>query len=311
MTQYILRRLLYAIPTLFIIVSLSFFGLRLMPGSPLNSEGSDKPIPPTTRAQIEKYYGLDKPVVEQYGTYLLNVLHGDLGPSFQRPTATVNDQILGNLPNTIKLGLAALLIALAIGIPAGLIGALNQNKFPDYAALTVAIFGASIPNFVVGPILILVFALWLNWLPVANTGNWGDLAHLILPAATLGLAPAAFMARLTRAGALEVVRQDYVRTARAKGLRESVVLSRHITKLSLLPLVSYLGPATAALLTGSIVVEKIFNVPGIGRYFIQSAIDRDYSMVMGTVLVYSVFLIGLNLIVDVLYAFLDPRIRYS
>jgi oligopeptide transport system permease protein len=305
MGTYILRRLFYAVPTLFVIVTASFFGMRAAPGGPFDSE---RPLPVQVKANIEHYYGLDQPLAQQYANYLLKVLHGDLGPSFRYPDRTVNEQIVGNAPTSVVLGLTALLFALLVGMPAGLVGALNQNRPPDYLALSVALFGASIPAFVIGPLLMLIFAIRLDWLPVAG---WGDPAHLILPAIALGLAPAAFVARLTRAGTLEVIRQDFVRTARAKGLHESAVLGRHILKLSLLPLVSYLGPASAALLTGSIVVERIFQVPGIGRYFIESALNRDYSMVMGTVIVYSVLLILLNLLVDVFYAFLDPRIRYS
>jgi oligopeptide transport system permease protein len=305
MTQFILRRLLYAIPTLFIIVAASFFGMRAVPGGPFASE---PPPPPRVRANMEKYYGLDKPLPEQFARYVLNVVQGDLGTSFTQPDRTVNELILSKVHVSAQLGALALLLALTIGIPAGLVGALNHNRLPDYTALVLALIGASLPNFVLGPLFMLLFSIRLDWLPVAG---WGSPQQMILPALTLCFAPAAFVARLTRAGALEVIRQDYIRTARAKGLREGVVVFRHALKLSLLPLVSYLGPASAALLTGSLVVERIFSVPGIGSYFIQSALNRDYTMVMGTVLVYSVLLITLNLAVDILYGILDPRIRYS
>ena len=235
-----------------------------------------------------------------------DVLRGDLGPSFRYPDRTVNELLTLGFPVSLTLGLCALGVALTIGVTSGVLAGLRRNSVVDYLTMSVALFGVSVPNFVLGPILMLIFALGLGWLPVAGWGTW---RHLVLPSVTLGAFYAAYIARLTRAGLLEVIGQDFIRTARAKGLRESVVVLRHALPGAILPVVTYLGPASAAVLTGSVVVETIFSIPGIGRYFVGSALNRDYTMVLGTVVFYSVLLVALNLIVDVLYAYLDPRVQ--
>jgi oligopeptide transport system permease protein len=300
---YILRRVAGFLPVLFVIVSLSFFMMRLAPGGPFDQE---RALPEQVRANIEARYHLDEPLWSQYLRYLGEVVRGDLGPSFRYPDRSVNELLALGFPVSLTLGLCALAMALAMGGTAGILAGLRGNAFVDYLTMTFALGGISVPNFVLGPILTLIFALGLHWLPVAGWGTW---RHVILPAFTLGTFYAAYVARLTRAGMLEVIGQDYIRTARAKGLREASVILRHALPGAILPVVTYLGPASAAILTGSVVVETIFSIPGIGRYFVSSALNRDYTMVLGTVVFYSVLLLVLNLVVDVLYAYLDPRVQ--
>jgi oligopeptide transport system permease protein len=305
MFKYVVRRLIWMIPILWIIATASFFMIRSAPGGPFDKE---RKMPPGVMRNIEAKYHMDEPLWQQYLRYMGDLAHGDLGPSYKYPGRTVNEIIASGAPNSAQVGALAILVALLIGIPAGIISALKQNSWGDYLAMSFAMFGISIPNFVLGPILIMIFALGLGILPVAG---WGQPQNLIMPAVTLGTAYAAFVARLTRSGMLEVIRQNYIRTARAKGLSERVVIIRHALKGGLLPVVSFLGPAAAGLLTGTIIVETIFNVPGIGRFFLSSALNRDYTTVLGTVLLYSTVLILFNLLVDIAYAFLDPRVRYS
>jgi oligopeptide transport system permease protein len=305
MSAFVLRRLAGLIPTLLIILTAAFFVVRLAPGSPFANE---RAVAPEVLAALDAKYGFDQPLPIQYARYVGNLLTGDLGLSTKYPQRTVNEIIADGFPPTIMLGLCALIWSLIIGIPAGIVGAIRQNTVWDYGAMASAMIGISIPTFVLGPLLILLFSLQLYWFPPAG---FGTPAHLVLPAITLGTAYAAYIARLTRGGMLEVIRSDFVRTARAKGLRERVVVWRHMLKGGLLPVVTYLGPAIAHLMVGSIVVEKIFATPGIGPYFVDAALNRDYFLVMGIVLVYSVFLLLMNLAVDVAYGFLDPRIRYD
>ncbi|MEW5947544.1 MAG: ABC transporter permease subunit [bacterium] len=305
MTAYIGRRLIGAIPTILIIVTFAFFMMRIAPGGPFDAE---RALPPDVIRNIEAKYHLDEPLHVQYWRYMKDLFRGDLGPSFKSPDWTVNEMVARTLPVSLILGTWALLFALCIGIPAGFIAALRRNAAPDYAAMTFAVIGISVPNFVVAALLMNLVAVKLGVLDVAGWGQW---RHVVLPAVTLGLPYAAYIARLSRAGMLEVIRQDYVRTARAKGLSEPVILLRHAFKPAILPVVSFLGPAAAAILTGSLVVEKIFQIPGLGWHFVTSALNRDYTMVMGTVIVYSSMLILFNLLVDVAYGFLDPRIRYD
>lgn len=305
MTRYVLRRLLGLVPTLLVIVVVSFFVIRLAPGSPFSSE---RGVPPEVRASLEAKYGFDRPMHEQLLRYLGNLLQGDLGLSTKYPQRTVNEIIADGFPSTLLLGCVALLWALLLGLGAGIIGAVRQNTRWDYGLMTFAMVGISLPTFVLGPVLVLVFSLTLYWLPPAG---WGDARHLVLPGITLGTAYAAYIARLTRGGMLEVVRADFVRTARAKGLPETTIVVRHMLRGGLLPVVTFLGPAIANLLVGSVVVEKIFATPGIGPYFVDAAFNRDYFLVMGIVLLDSVFLLAMNLIVDIAYGFLDPRIRYD
>jgi oligopeptide transport system permease protein len=302
---YVIRRLLELIPTALVIILGSFALVRLAPGSPFSSE---KEIPPEVRRQLDATYGFDKPLPEQFLRYLSGLARGDLGPSTKYPQRSVNEIIADGFPVSLTLAGVALVWSLLVGITAGIIGAVRQNTVWDHAAMAAALIGISIPSFVLGPLLVLLFALRLHLLPPAG---WGDLRHVILPGITLGTVYAASIARLTRGGMLEVVRSDFIRTARAKGLSERLVIWRHMLKGGLLPVVSYLGPAIASMLTGSVVVEKIFNLPGIGPYFVDAAFNRDYFLVMGIVVLYAFFLLILNLVVDVVYGFLDPRIEYS
>jgi oligopeptide transport system permease protein len=305
MIRSILRRLLELVPTTLVIVLASFALVRLAPGSPFSSE---KEIPPEVRRQLDAKYGFDRPLPEQFLRYLGNLARGDLGLSTKYPQRTVNEIIAAGFPVTLTLAAVALVWSLLVGITAGIIGAVRQNTIWDHAAMAAALVGISIPSFVLGPLLVLVVSLHWHLLPPAGWGNW---RHVILPGLTLGTIYAASIARLTRGGMLEVVRSDFIRTARAKGLSERLVIWRHMLKGGLLPVVSYLGPAIASMLTGSVVVEKIFNVPGIGPYFVDAAFNRDYFLVMGIVLLYAFFLLVMNLIVDIAYGLLDPRIESS
>jgi oligopeptide transport system permease protein len=300
---YVLRRLAGFLPVLFVIVSVSFFMMRLAPGGPFDQE---RALPEQVRANIEARYHLDEPLWRQYFRYLGNVARADLGPSFRYPDRSVNELLTLGFPVSLTLGLCALAIALTLGGTVGVLAALQPNGLVDYLTMSFTLCGVSVPNFVLGPILMLIFALNLGWLPVAGWGTW---RHLIMPSVTLGTFYAAYVARLTRAGMLEIIGQDFIRTARGKGLREVTVVVRHALPGAILPVVTYLGPASAAVLTGSVVVETIFSIPGIGRYFVGSALNRDYTMVLGTVVFYSALLLLFNLIVDVLYAYLDPRVQ--
>ena len=303
MVPFILRRVAGFIPVLFVIVSLSFFIMRLAPGGPFDQ---DRALSGQVRANIEARYHLDEPLWTQYFRYLGDVTRGDLGPSFRYPDRSVNELLGLGFPVSLLLGSCAMTVALLAGGTAGLLAGVRRNSFVDYLTMSLALGGVSVPNFVLGPILMLVFALGLGWLPVAGWGTW---RHLILPSLTLGAFYAAYVARLTRAGVLEVIGQDFIRTARAKGLREAAVVLRHALPSAILPVVTYLGPASAAVLTGSVVIETIFSIPGIGRYFVGAALNRDYTLVLGTVVSYSVLLLTFNLAVDVLYAWLDPRVQ--
>ncbi len=306
MARYVFRRLLWMPLVLWILVTLSFFMMRAAPGGPFSAERN---LPPEIEANLRAKYDLDKPLWRQYINYLGDLCRLDLGPSYKHKTRTVNEIIAQHLPASILLGVVSVLLALVLGLGAGIVAGVRRNSIFDYASMTVAMVGLAVPTFVIGPLFVLVFSLYLNWFPVTG---WDSFPRdLILPSITLSLPFAARVARLTRAGMLEVIHMDYIRTARAKGLRESVVVVRHALKGAMLPVVSFLGPAMAQVLTGSLVVEKIFGVPGIGREFVESAFNRDYTLVSGTVILYGALLIGFNLVVDILYGFLDPRIRYS
>lgn len=304
MFRYLLGRLVGFPLVLLVIVTASFFIMRIAPGGPFDME---RALPEQVRLNVEATYHLDEPLPRQYLRYLGDVLRGDLGPSFRYPDRTVTELIALGFPVSLTLGACALAFAVLVGGAAGVLAAIRHNRFLDYLTMSLALGGVSIPNFVLGPLLILTFALWLGWLPVAGWGTW---RHLVLPAVTLGAFYTAYVARLARAGMLEVILQDFIRTARAKGLREAAVVTRHALPSAVLPVVSYLGPAAAGALTGSVVVETVFGIPGIGRYFVTSALNRDYTMVLGTVVVYSALLVVFNLIVDCLYAYLDPRVTY-
>ncbi len=307
MTRYFLKRLAGAIPTLFVIITLAFFLIRAAPGGPFDQEQS---LPPEILANLESAYGLDKPVLTQYGRYLGALLRGDFGPSFKYKDFTVTELIGQGFPVTLQLGVVALTLALAIGIPAGIFAALHHNSAADYATMSLAVVGIAIPSFVVLPFLGLFFGIYLRWLPVAG---WepGSVKHLVLPVIALCLPPLAYIARLTRGSMLEVLRSEYIRTAFAKGLPLRVVILRHALRPALLPVASYLAPAVASIMTGSLVVESIAGLPGIGRYLVQGALNRDYTLVMGMVIIYSALLIAMGLVVDLLYAWLDPRIRFA
>lgn len=305
MLNYAVRRLLSAIPTLLIIITLAFFMMRLAPGGPFDRE---KQLPPEIEANILRAYNLDKPVYQQYFDYMKNIVRGDFGPSYKYLDFTVNDLIMTGFPVSLRLGLYAIIIAVVFGVTAGTIAALNQNSTFDYIVMAFAMTGIVIPNFVMAPLLALVFGVYLSLLPVAGWGG-GKLQYQILPVITLALPQIAYIARLTRGSMVEVMNSNFIRTARAKGLAEKIVVVRHALRGGLLPVVSYLGPATAAVITGSVVIESIFDVPGIGRYFVNGALNRDYPVVMGVVIFYAVLIIMLNLIVDLIYGFLDPRVK--
>ena len=308
MTQYIVRRFLGLFPTLFIIVTLSFFIIRVAPGGPFARE---RRIPPEILENIERKYNLDQPLLVQYGRYMFDVVRGDLGPSFRYQDRDVNFYIFSSLPASMLLGVISLSTALVLGIGSGIVSALRQNRLADYLSMSVAVIGISVPLFVIGPVLMYVLALRLQLLPTSGwIGGRNGWVPIIMPAITLAFPYFAYIARLTRASVIEVLRSDYIRTARAKGLKESVIVFKHVLKGALLPVVSYLGPAFAGIVTGSVVVEQIFRVPGLGRFFVQSAFNRDYTLIMGTVIVFSAILVIMNFIVDIVYALLDPRISY-
>lgn len=306
MLRFLLQRLFGAIITLWVIVTLCFFLMRLAPGGPFDME---RTLPKDVLQNIEHKYHLDDPLLKQYGRYMGDILlHGDLGPSYKYADRSVNDFIADGLPVTLQLGGLALCVAIGLGISMGLFAALHHNSRWDYGAMGIAIVGVSVPNFVVGPLLQLVFGLKLGWLPIAGWQSWSS---YLLPSITLAVIYAASIARLTRGGMLEMVGQDFIRTARAKGLRERVVVLRHMIRGGLLPVISYLGPAVAFMLSGSLVVEKIFNLPGLGRHFVQSALNRDYTVTLGLVIFFSALIMVLNLLVDILYIVIDPRMRES
>jgi oligopeptide transport system permease protein len=303
MTRYVARRLLLFVPTLWAIATLTFFLMRLAPGGPFNAE---RDIPPAARAALAQRYGLDRPLAAQYASFLAHAARLDFGPSYKFPAREVREIIAGGFRVSAELGGWALLVALIAGIPLGVIAALRQNSAADAAVMAVALAGVSIPNFVLGPLLVMVFSLGLYWLPPAL---WEGPQSRVLPVLALAAAYVAYVARLTRAGMLEVLRQDFIRTARAKGLPERAVVLGHALRIGLLPVVSYLGPAAAAIVMGSLVVEQVFAVPGLGRYLVNGAFNRDYTLVMGVVLFYAAFLMALNLLVDLAYAWLDPRVE--
>jgi oligopeptide transport system permease protein len=307
MLRYLLRRLMTAIPTLFVIVTISFFLMRVAPGGPFNQE---KGLNPVIKANLERMYHLDEPLWKQYLYYLGNLLRGDFGPSYNLPDFTVAELFRVGLPVSIQIGSTALILALLVGSALGVIAALNQNRGTDYAVIATATAGSTIPTFVIAPLFQLLFALTWKLLPV---GGWGDgaLANKIGPIVTLALPQIAIVARLMRGSMIESLRSHHIRTARALGLSDFSVVIRHAFRGAMLPVVSYAGPAAAALLTGSIIVETIFQIPGVGRYFVDAALNRDYTLVMGTVVVIAIFTIVFNFIVDILYAVIDPRVRYD
>lgn len=306
MIGYALRRLLAAIPTLWLLITLAFFMIRLAPGGPFDSE---RALPADIEANLNARYHLNEPLAMQYARYLGSVLRFDFGPSFQYRDWTVNELIRSGFPVSATLGLLAMSLALVVGVSAGTYAALKQNTWSDHVVMATAMTGISIPTFVVAPLLILGLALSLSILP-AGGWDWSP-ARMIMPVVTLALPLIAYIARLMRASLIEVLHSNFIRTARAKGLSERSVILRHALKPAALPVISFLGPAIAGVLTGSVVVERIFTVPGLGSHFVQGALNRDYTLVLGVVVFYGMLIIFLNFIVDLVYAWLDPRIRYD
>jgi len=304
---YALRRLLGVIPTFVVIVASAFFLMRAAPGGPFDAEQT---LPPEIEANLQAAYGLDQPVIVQFGRFLAGLAHGDLGPSFRLKDFSVTQLIARGLPVTLTIGAAALALSLLLGVPLGVVAALKHNGWLDHGVMGLALVGIAVPNFVVAPLLALVFGIALGWLPVGGFEP-GSLRHLVLPVITLALPFVAYVARLTRGSLLDVLQSSYIRTARAKGIGAGAVVRRHALKPALMPVVSFLGPAAAALLTGSLVVEQVFGLPGVGRYFVQGAINRDYTLVMGMVIFYAGLILLANLLVDLLYGWLDPRIRHD
>ena len=305
MLSFIIRRLLLIIPMAIVVITLTWGLIRLAPG---NFYDNEKALPAAVVENIKEKYGLNKPWYQQYGIMLWNTVRGDFGESVKNPNRTVNEMIATHFPYSAIIGFLAYILALIIGLTAGIVAALKQNSAFDYGSMSLAMLGLSVPNFVLGPILILIFSLWLFWLPTARLES---ASGLILPVITLAGVYAAYIARLTRAGMLEVMRSDYIRTARAKGLDEKTVLLKHAIRGGLIPVISFTGPALAALLAGTVVVEKVFAIPGLGNIFIQSVLNRDEPLILGIVAFLSILIMIFNLLVDVSYAFLDPRIRYE
>lgn len=305
MLSFIIRRLLIIIPMALVVVTLTWGLIRLAPG---NFYSGEKKLPAAVEATIRKKYGLDRPWYEQYGLMLSNIARGDLGDSLKYPGQTVNEIIRRHLPYSATIGILAYLLALGVGLTTGTVAALRQNSSFDYSSMSIAMLGLSVPNFVLGPLLVFVFAFWFYWLPPAR---WGGITALIMPVVTLSAIYAAYIARLARAGMLEVMRSDYIRTARAKGLSETTVLLRHAIRGGIIPVISFTGPALAGLLAGTVIVERVFAIPGLGNIFIQAVLNRDEPLILGIVAFLSILIMIFNLIVDISYGFLDPRIRYE
>ena len=304
MLRFVLSRLLQAIPVIFIVITATFFLVRAAPGGPFDAE---KVVLPEVKRALEAQYKLDLPLHEQYFAYLGDLTRGELGPSFKYPGRSVNEILFSGLPVTAELGFYALLIALLIGVTAGVFASLKPNTRQDYIPMSLAMIGICMPSFLLGPLLVLVFGIYLEWLPISG---WGAIpGDKILPSITLGAAYAAYVARLSRAGMLEILSQDFIRTARAKGLPEWLVVTKHALRGGLIPVVAFLGPAFAGLLAGSFVVETIFQIPGLGRFYVQAAFNRDYTMILGTTVFLSTLIVLFNLVSDVAAAWLNPRLR--
>lgn len=304
MNRYIIKKTLFSILTLLIVVTLVFFMLRAIPGGPFTRE---KPLPEATRERLEEAYGLNEPLLIQYFTYMGNLFTGDLGPSFRKPAYTVNELLATGIPQTAQIGLIAVIFIIVLGIPLGVISALKSNSAVDYGVMIIATIGITVPSFVIGSLFILL-AQKVSWIPVGGLST--PIAY-VGPVVALAGYSLAFVARLTRSSMLEVLRQDYIRTARAKGLSESKVIFKHALKNSLIPVITYIGPMIAALMTGSFVVERIFVINGIGKYFTESIGARDYTLVIGVTLFYAIFYIIMVLLVDIAYSVIDPRIRMT
>ena len=306
MIKFILKRLLEAIPTLLVLITVSFFMMRFAPGNPFSTE---RGLPPEVMANIQQKYGLDKPVYQQYLTYLGNLTKGDLGPSFKYKDFTVNDLVSKALPVSASIGSFAFLLAVGLGVTLGIFAALKQNTWVDYSSMALAMLGVVMPGFVLAPVLTLVFAINLRWLP-AGGWNGGQLPYLILPVIGMTMYYISSIARIMRGSMIETMNSNFIRTARAKGLPLRHIILRHALRPAMLPVVSYLGPAFVGIITGSVVIETIFGLPGIGQLFVNGALNRDYSMVLGLTILVGTLTIAFNAVVDILYAFIDPKIRY-
>jgi len=303
MKKIVLKRLLESIPVLWAIVTITFFLIRLAPGGPFDRE---KELDPQIQERIEAHYNLNAPLMEQYTDYMGGLLSGDFGPSFKNASSSVNELIAQSFPVSLELGFYALCVALLIGLTAGIIAALKPNSWQDYTPMTLAMIGICVPNFVLGPILLFIFGINLGWFPVSG---WEEAVDKVLPSITLGAMYAAYIARLSRGGMLEVLSNDFIRTARAKGLSETRLILKHALRGGVTPVIAFLGPATAGLLSGSFVVETVFQIPGLGKLFVESAFNRDYTMILGTVILYATLILILNLISDLLLTWIDPRLR--
>jgi len=306
MARHVLRRLLSLIPTLLILITVAFFLMRVAPGGPFDSE---KLLPAEIEANLEARYHMDESLLQQYFRYLSQIAVLDFGPSIQYKDWTVNELIAQAMPVSLTIGLSAMALAFLLGTLLGISAALRQNTRVDYLLMGVGMLGISIPNFVIAPILILLLAVYTGWLPA---GGWDwSIASMVLPVVTLSLPVTAYIARLTRGSMIEVMHSNFIRSARAKGLPESMVIRRHALRPALLPVISFLGPATAGMISGSVIIERIFSIPGLGSYFVQGALNRDYSLVMGVVIFYGVLIILLNFLIDLIYAWLNPKVRYD
>jgi len=306
MARHVLRRLLSLLPTLLMLITVAFFLMRAAPGGPFDSE---KLLPPEIEANLEAKYHMDEPLLQQYFRYLSQIAVLDFGPSIQYKDWTVNELIGQAMPVSLTIGLSAMVLAFLLGTALGITAALRQNTRVDYFLMGVGMLGMSIPNFVIAPIFILLLAVYAGWLP---TGGWDwSIASMVLPVVTLSLPVTAYIARLTRGSMIEVMHSNFIRSARAKGLPENVVIRRHALRPALAPVISFLGPATAGMISGSVIIERIFTIPGLGSYFVQGALNRDYSLVMGIVIFYGVLILLLNFLVDLIYAWLNPRVRYG
>ncbi len=306
MARHVLWRLLGLIPTLLMLITVAFFLMRVAPGGPFDSEML---VPADIQANLNAKYHMDESLLQQYFRYLSQVAVLDFGPSIQYKDWTVNELIGQGMPVSLTIGLAAMVLAFFVGTFLGITAALRQNTRADYSLMGVAMLGISIPNFVIAPILILLMAVYARWLPA---GGWDwSIASMVLPVVTLSLPVTAYIARLTRGSMIEVMHSNFIRSARAKGLPESVIIRRHALRPALLPVISFLGPATAGMISGSVIIERIFSIPGLGSYFVQGALNRDYTLVMGVVIFYGVLIILLNFLVDLIYAWLNPKVRYD
>ncbi|MGV8835590.1 ABC transporter permease [Cellvibrio sp.] len=304
MLIFIVKRLLQAIPVLLLVITATFFMVRAAPGGPFDK---DRAVPAEVMKKLNEQYHLDDPLWQQYIDYLVNLLQGDLGPSFKYPTHSVNDLLIAGLPATLELSFYAIVFALIVGLSAGILASLKPNSLQDYIPMSSAMIGICMPTFVLGPILLLVFGIWLGWFPVAG---WGQIpGDKVLPSITLGFAYAAYIARISRGGMLEVMSQDYIRTARAKGLSTTRIVFVHALRGGITPVISFLGPAIAGLLAGSFVVESIFQIPGLGRFYVTAAFNRDYTMILGFTIFFSALIIIFNLLADIILVWLNPKMR--